>query len=414
MNLNPDAQGHPATQPPSHPEAPTNGEILARCARAEQKAAERGLAALVVWSRGGSNADAHGNAMYLSGHTTPVTHIVDIPGNTSRGYCAVLVGPGFAPVLITDAYDIDRATVAIDDVRITTTVDSEVGRVLRDLGVVGERVGLVGAGSLLHSSFVNMARAAGDAVAWESADDILVDLRAIKSNTELRILREASRIGSAWATAMIDAAVPGRTEGEVVGAGLAFVAGAGGCPVDVAVASGPAAARYRHHQAVPTWDVRRPLQAGDLLHLDVWGPVAHGYSCDISRSTVVGRAPSPGQAATLEYSIDLVEAVIDQVRVGVELHDLYVYSQRWLKRRGGSTTKFAAAIPFIGHSLGLECEAPLLSRGQHRVVEPGMVFAIECFVGLGGTGSGFEQVIAVHPDHLEVLTNAPARPWERM
>jgi len=397
-----------------YPVPPSNEELRTRCSHAAAAAAARGLAALVVWSRGGSNADAHGNVMYLTGHTTPVTHIVDIPGNTSRGYCAVLVGPGFSPILITDAYDTDLQRVAVDDVRISNSVDSAVGSTIRELGLETQRIGVVGGGSLLFSSFENIKDSAGDKVEWVVADDVLVGLRSIKSAAEMDILREASRIGSEWALAMLEGAVPGRTEGQAVGAGLEYIAAAGGCPVDVAVASGPAAAKYRHHQAVPTWDFRRSLEVGDLFHLDVWGPVVHGYSCDISRSTIVGGSPSATQLDALNFSIDLVESVIAEIHVGVELHDLYMHSKRWLNERGGSSTKFAAAIPFIGHGLGLECEAPLISEGQHKVVEPGMVFAIECFIGRDGLGSGFEQVVAVHSSEVEMLTNAPTRPWETM
>ena len=245
------------------------------------------------------------------------------------------------------------------------------------------------------------------------ADHILARLRLIKSPHEVALLRDASRIGCDWMHIMLEAAQPGRTEGEIVGEGLRWLAASGGWAYDVAIASGAVAGRYRHRQALPTWDSTRRIEAGDMLHIDLWGPVAHGYYCDLTRSTVVGAPPTDVQRVVLEDSITLVESVVAEIEPGRPLSDLHAAATRAMARRGGGASAFSAMIPFVGHSLGLDCETPFITASAREPIAPGMVLAIECFLGgTEGQGAGFEHVVHVGETRVEILTAAaPARPW---
>ena len=196
---------------------------------------------------------------------------------------------------------------------------------------------------------------------------------------------------------------------------MKYLASAGGWAYDVAVASGPHSHLYRSRQALPTWDASYVLKEGDLFHADVWGPVAQGYFCDLTRSTVVGAKPSASQAKALNDAVDLVEYVTTFVAPGTRFGLLQEKARDWLsKRDGGGGSGFSAMIPFVGHSLGLECEAPFITAIEQATVEPGMVLAIECFLGgAPGEGAGFEHVFAVRDGSLEILTeSAVSRPWE--
>jgi hypothetical protein len=96
--------------------------------------------------------------------------------------------------------------------------------------------------------------------------------------------------------------------------------------------------------------------ACDLFHIDLWGPMAHGYFCDLTRSTVIGAEPTDSQRRVLEDSIELVEQVIARIEPGVPLSALRAVGVEMMDRRGGGSSAFSAMIPFVGHSLGLECE----------------------------------------------------------
>lgn len=390
-----------------------NDELLARQERALEAALLDGFAGLIVWGRGSTNSDGCQDLLYLTNHMSAVSHIPDSQAHRARGHAALILAPGQKPVLVSDCYDIDRSEVSAGEIRLSTFVDRDTARAAAELGLSGKRIGLAGQAGLLHSAAVCMQEELGPSTRMVPADHLLAQLRLIKSAHEVDLLREASRIGCDWMQVMMDATHPGRTEGEIVGEGLRWLAAAGGFAYDVAVASGPVAHRYRHRQSLPTWDSDRRLQRGDMIHFDVWGPVARGYYCDMTRSTVVDRGPSDAQRVVLEGAVDVVESIIGEIEPGRRLSDLHAAGTRALALRGGGMSARSGMIPFFGHSLGLDCEAPFITSYANELVVPGMVLAIECFLGGDrGEGAGFEHVLHVGETGIEILTAAAmARPW---
>jgi Xaa-Pro aminopeptidase len=399
-----------ATPVPDHAVPIAREEFVTRQRRAFAEAGARGLDALVVWSRGGTNADAHGDVKYLSNHVTPVMHLPAFAGDRERGYCAMVLDADGA-VLVTDCGDASEEAAATE-VRVTKSVDRTVGEVVRELGA--RRVGFAGVNAILATSDRAMRQASGEGVKWEPADDVLPPLRAVKSEAEIACLRESSRIGCGWVQAMLDACVAESTEGDVVGAGLEYLAANGGWPLDLAVASGPFGGRYRSHPTVPTWDSRRLLAAGDVVHIDAWGPVTESYFCDLARTTVVGDAePTAAQLALMEDSITVVQEIVAAIRPGIGLNDLSRVGDEVVNRiadeRPGERD---SSLPLYGHGLGLEVELPFLTPGDHTLVEPGMVLAVECFLSEGDDGACFEDVILIGENGNENLTGQlPTRPW---
>ena len=393
----------------------THAEYLDRQHRLLEALDREGYDGAIVWGRGSTNVDGCADLLYLTGHLSAVSHILDSEIHSARGHAGLVITRDRPTVLVTDSYDADPSTIPVNQVQLSISVDRDLGKAAREMGFAGKRIALIGMSGLLYTHHRGIEEGLGSPeTKLIPADELLVRLRLVKSEHEISLLREASRIGCEWVMRTLQAAVPGATEGEAVGEGLKYLAGAGGWAYDVAVSSGPCSHRYRNRQALPTWDSQRRLEVGDLFHADVWGPIAHGYFCDLTRSTVVGGAPTSSQARLLSDPVDLVEHVTEIVEPGVQMSALQDRASAWLARRdGGAGSSFGAMIPFIGHSLGLECEAPFLTRLEHTTIEPGMVLAIECFLGgETGEGAGFEHVVAVREGHLEVLTqSAPSRPW---
>ncbi|RKF48322.1 Xaa-Pro peptidase family protein [Paraburkholderia fungorum] len=392
---------------------PSDAELHERQTRALESALRAGFDGLIVWGRGATNVDGCADLLYLTNHISTVSHIPDSDAHRGRGHAALVLVPGRDPVLVTDAYDIDPSIVGVSDIRMSTYVDRDTARVALESGLGGRKIGLAGQTGLLHSAAVCMSQELGGTTSLVPADFILTALRLVKSPHEIELLKDASRIGCEWMQVVLDAAQPGRTEGEVAGEGLRWFAASGGWAYDVAISSGPWAHRYRHRQALPTWDSTRRIEAGDLLHVDLWGPAAHGYYCDLTRSIVVGKKPTDPQRKLLEDAVQLVETVIETVEPGRKLSDLYAAGVRCMERRGGGGSAFSAMVPFFGHSLGLECESPFITESAHEIIVPDMVLAIECFLGEGdGRGAGFEHVIHVREDRVDILTDGVApRPW---
>lgn len=401
------------TPRPTSLHRPDNAEFAMRRARVLGAIEREGLAGLIVWGRGSTNSDGCQDLIYLTNHMSAVSHIPDSHAHRARGHAALVLVPGKEPVLVTDSYDIDRTEVAVDDIRLSTFVDRDTAKVATELGLSGRRIGLAGQSGLLHSAATCMAEGLGASTVLAPADHVLGRVRLIKSLHEVELLRDASRIGCEWMEVMLEASQPGRTEGEVVGEGLRFLAASGGWAYDVAVASGPVAHRYRHRQALPTWDSKRRLKVGDMLHFDLWGPVVHGYYCDLTRSTVVGARPTASQERVLEDSISVVESVMAEIEPGRRLSDLHAAGTRAVARRGGGASGFSAMIPFFGHSLGLDCESPFITSSAEEIIAPGMVLAVESFLGgEAGEGAGFEHIIHIGEHEIDVITlGARTRPW---
>lgn len=398
----------PAIAPISHQ------EYRERQSRLAGLLAEHGFDGALIWGRGSTNADGSADLLYLTGHLSAVSHILDSEAHSARGHAGLVMVPGQPLVLVTDAYDVDTAQLPVDDVRLSTRVDHDLGAVAAEIGLGTRRIALIGMSGLLHTHYLRLVEAVGAGTTLVPADELLVSLRLVKSPAEIDLLREASRLGCEWVMRTLDAAVPGVTEAEAVAEGLRFITAVGGWPYDVAVSSGPHAHRYRTRQALPTFDSTRPMREGDLFHADVWGPIADGYFCDLTRSKVIGDRPTAEQAQTLSDAVDLVEHVTAILEPGTPMAALQDRANAWLaKRDGGGGSSFSAMVPFIGHSLGLECEAPFMTRLEQTVISPGMVLAVECFLGGSiGTGAGFEHVVLVGQHELEVLTtHAPSRPW---
>lgn len=390
---------------------PSAGELAGRRARALEEAQARGYDGMIVWSRGATNADANAGVLYLANHQTPCSHLADFPGSTSRGHCALVLAPGVEPVLVTDYFEYEQHVVAVDDVRTSTRVPSTVAEVCRQLGLGRSRIAVDGSTALTHASYLELREGLPESANLELDDRILSGLRAIKSAHEVELMRDASRIGCEWMSATLAAIEPGKTEGEVIGAGLERLASCGGWPLDVAIAAGPAVHRHRHRQGVPTFDATYRLRAGDQIHVDLWGPVAHNYQCDIHRTTVVGASPSPEQLRYLEGSIGLIEHVIGGMRPGVAFRDLHARAEEWLVSEGfgGDESGLAKQFGNYGHSLGLVVEAPLVIAEEVALLAENMVLAVE---GSPGNAAHFEHIVVVTATGVQILTDGvTARPW---
>ena len=244
----------------------------------------------------------------------------------------------------------------------------------------------------------------------------------IKSPAEQELMRRAAAIGVETMGAMIDAVSEGVTEADIAGEGWRTAARLGAFPYDTAITSGPHSSQYQWAR-MPSWDVERRLQGGDLFHVDLYGPAVEGYWTDFVRSAVVGGEASKAQAALLEGSIEHVETIIASVRPGATFGDLWGVGERWRQKNGfgaaaggdeGQLPGLDAMFPAFGHCIGLGGgEPPYITEGAAEVIEEGMVIAVETLLSRSGVGgSGFEQDVIVTADGYEVLTEAaPARSW---
>jgi len=401
----------------------TDDEFAARRKAAVRKAAEQGFDALLVWSRSGSSVEAYGDVYYLTNFHSLFPLVPDTQRWASRGHSALILPVDGDPVLLTDYHDDPEDRVKVTDIRTVADLTTGTVDVLKEMGLLDKKIGLVGRQSFLVSALKRMQEAAGNQ--WlnlEPADDILDHLRLIKTPAEMDLLRHAAQVGTMWMNATMDAIVEGNTEGDAVGAGLQVLAANGGTMQDVAISSGPNSGNFFGSSGIPHWNVTRKLETGDLVHCDQWGPV-NGYYTDFARSTVVGGNPDAGQRELLEGAVGIIHHIIDGIDIGVTTFgDLYLRGQSWLDDNGFANHKstaselgnvFSQQFPCFGHTLGAGIEGPWIVEGETTVVEENMVLAVEALVGRPGIGAAnYEENLIVHKDRIELLT-APceSRRW---
>lgn len=396
-------------------------EFADRRKKAQAMAKEMGLDALIIWSRSGHAVEAYGDLYYLTNFVSLFPCVPDRVTWSSRGHGALVLPVDGDGILVTDYLDDPEDRVKVSDIRLSVDMSAGVADVLKTEGLLDKKIGMVGMMSFLVSAQRRMEARAGQKLDFIDADHILDRLRVIKSPAEIAQMRWSANVGVKWMDATIEALVEGNTEGDAVGAGLAVLAANGGTQQDVAIASGPNAHHYMGSSGMPHWNVTRPLQKGDLVHVDQWGPV-DGYYTDFARSTVIGGHPDGGQKELLDGSAQLIHHIIGSIRPGQSTFgDLYRTGDAWLldngfanhKSTGDETNNFSQLFPCFGHALGLGIDGPWIVDDEQTVIQPNMTIAVEALVSKPGVGAAnFEEDILVTETGAEILTReSAARPW---
>jgi Xaa-Pro dipeptidase len=223
--------------------------------------------------------------------------------------------------------------------------------------------------------------------ATPDATPIFFELRTVKEESELNLMREAVRMIERSLDALLGKIRPGLTERQVASMWLAEVLnqGAEGPAFDFIVASGANAASPHHG----TGD--RPIQTGDLVILD--GGARHaGYNSDITRTIAVGK---PSELARRVYDVVLAAntAAREAARPGMSGRELDAVARKVITDAGFGPQ----FMHRTGHGLGMDVhEAPNIATYNAEPLPVGSVFTIEPGVYLAGqTGVRIEDDVVL-------------------
>ena len=212
---------------------------------------------------------------------------------------------------------------------------------------------------------------------------LLNKLRQVKTAAELDVMIRANRLTADLLEDALRAARPGQTEREI-GARLAadlYAHGAQELSHSI-LGVGPRAASWH------PWPTGLKLTAGMLIRSD-WGIRMDGYTSDIARNAVVGRA-SAEQRDTFARLSDAHDHVVSAVRPGVVASDLAALARREYARVG---LEFRWGL--VGHGIGLVIhEEPQLLLDVHDPIVEGMTMEIE--LGYFGDAGGYHIEDLVH------------------
>jgi Xaa-Pro aminopeptidase len=267
-------------------------------------------------------------------------------------------------------------------------------RLVEDLGLRGRSVA-VEHGAMRVFELMALQRAGVGAT--PDATPIFFDLRTVKEDSELDLMRQAVGMIERSLDALLGKIRPGLTERQVASMWLAEVLnqGAEGPAFDFIVASGPNAASPHHG----TGD--RALQDGDLVILD--GGARHGgYNSDITRTIAIGK---PSDLCRRVYETVLAANTVarEAARPLMSGRDLDAVARKVIADAGFGPQ----FMHRTGHGLGMDVhEAPNIAAYNAQPLPIGSVFTIEPGVYLAGqTGVRIEDDVVLTESGGRSLTS---------
>ncbi|MFC9999803.1 M24 family metallopeptidase [Nocardia sp. NPDC127526] len=232
-----------------------------------------------------------------------------------------------------------------------------------------------------------------------SATPVLRQLRMTKDPSEIDALRRAGAAIDRVHARMGEFLRPGRTEAEVAADITAAIVEEGHTAAAfVIVGSGP-------HGADPHHEVsQRVIEAGDVVVIDIGGPVQPGYFSDSTRTYVLGE---PGEEVAAQFAeLERAQAAaVAAVKPGVTAESIDAAARDVLKAAGLGDF----FVHRTGHGIGISVhEEPYIVGGNDLVLEPGMAFSIEPGIYFPGEwGARIEDIVVVTEDGCESMNNRP-------
>ncbi|MGF6931018.1 Xaa-Pro dipeptidase [Paraburkholderia sp. UCT70] len=240
---------------------------------------------------------------------------------------------------------------------------------------------------------------------------IIFDLRTIKSESEISIMKQAGQVAVAMVESAKDVIKEGVPEYEIA---LAVIAGG----------TRKAASFLNDHEdrfVSPTiYNLQilqsgrdvclvhrrssvRKLKRGDPVYLCFCG-IANfkNYKLGFDREFFVGSVTDE-QARVYEAVVAAQQAALAQIKPGVRCEDVNAAAEEVYRAAG-----FAPGYR-TGRSIGYSfLETPELKRGEQRTLEAGMTFAVDGGITIEGEfGGRVGDSVVVTTDGFEYLTNYP-------
>ena len=230
------------------------------------------------------------------------------------------------------------------------------------------------------------------------AQPLVRDLRLIKDQDELRLMKQAAHLGVELFHELLPQLQPGMAETTVAALleHSARARGAEGMSFETIVASGPRSA-LPHGRATA-----QRLPRKGFLTLD-FGVILKGYCSDMTRTVFLGQ-PTRRERFTYDSVREAQLAAVEAVKPGVSCGEVDE-AARSVLRKAGLAEYFTHST---GHGVGLEIhEPPRIAAEQSQSLLPGMVVTIEPGVYIAGQfGVRIEDMVVVTRQGGLVLTPA--------
>lgn len=259
--------------------------------------------------------------------------------------------------------------------------------------------------TITHGDYLALKNIFPDAT-FVSAQELLEDLRMIKTLEEVKLHEKAIEIALEAMKKAIETIKPGVTEVEVAAEAEYFMRKKGATPsFPIIVASGPNSADPHHQTGV------RKIQEGDLVVVDL-GAEYKLRTSDITWTVYVGRNPPELFQRIFNVTLEAQRKAINAVKPGVEAWEIDKVARDIIFKHGFEEEEFPHST---GHPIGIDVHdvGPLLgekgkSKRTEMKLQPGIIVTIEPGIYIQGKGGvRIEDDVLVTERGHKVLSKTP-------
>jgi len=261
------------------------------------------------------------------------------------------------------------------------------GREVRKLGLVGY--------SILPMPVYTSLRQQLPETDLVKADDTLVDLRIIKSENELRLLRKAFEVSEVAIDAILDEIEPGMTELQVIGIAQREIYKNGGEYEGHALYCfcGPAT---KHAISRPT---HNRIVKNDMIQLNIGARVG-GYASSVGLPFSIGPLPD-NKERLLQFGLEAHRRTIEILDAGKPAARVVQEYEAFVRERGfGENTLYGPC-----HGLGMmEVERPWMESTSTYALRENMTFQVDTFFQGEDFGLRWENGVRIAESGVEKLS----------
>lgn len=225
--------------------------------------------------------------------------------------------------------------------------------------------------------------------------DFIEDLRMIKSDQEMSILKEAVTISDKSYMEFLNYVEVGKSEIELknIFRHLLYKHGAEDLSFDILLSSG--LNTFNPHAK----SSHKVIKEGELLMVD-FGIKFKGYCTDTTR-TMVMKSASDLIYERYQIVLNAQEKVFNEIKAGMSIKELDMIARNYISQRSKSCYEAS-----LGHGIGrMVHEKPRLSKTSKSVLEVNMAIAVEPGIYIEDWGGiRIEDLVIVKEKKAEILT----------
>jgi ectoine hydrolase len=221
---------------------------------------------------------------------------------------------------------------------------------------------------------------------FEGCEELLAELRQIKTTEEIALLRKLSRIADQAITDALAAVGAGDSEMDIAGELTRRVYELGAEDFKLLIV-----ATGERSQLPNVGPSARKLQRGDVCRIEIFSVIG-GYQAGVCRTATVQEAP-PMAEKIWQHLVDCKYQIMEMVRPGAScraIYDAFIAKLSEMK---------LPPISFVGHGIGLHLhenpylgKTPILGRpGEDAKLSEAMVLGFEPLCYQTGYGFGMQN-----------------------